>query len=341
MKINRNEFLDELKLLKMACDPKGSVVGSDCVAIKDDRLHTYSEDMVCVVNRPTNIDLCCVDVGRLFNLVRSMPEELEMVMETDDELLLKADNFGQISLLSNKSHKRPKIKKPVDWHTITTESVVNGIEVALTSCGTDVDMPSLRGIRVSSDHIDGTNGYSWSRAYLDLPHVVEPFSLSRSSANLVAALAPTHVVIGDEWIHWKRDHIHIATYKFASKFPKDLPVFQSDIKSGDISFVLPDLKKLVNLGSVLTNDHSNPWVSFRLEKNNLGVSWAGISGGYNVFYDVEGSGGCANFSVHYSQLKSVFCKSGAVCDVFPTLNCVRLSLGSAVFVCGIQTESSK
>ncbi len=243
MKINRQELLNVLEIVKPGLANKEMIEQSTSFAFIDGKVVTYNDEIS--ISHPVNgLEITgTIPAQELYQfLKKSKKDEIEIMVDKSEVCISSGKEKAGFALTQEIYLPLDSLKISDSWKK-TPEKLIEAIKFCIPSCSTDMSRPILTCVNVRNDGlIEASDGYRLARYQIEkLP--VNTFLLPVSSAKNLITLNIIEIAGGEGWIHFHTAEGTIFSSRiFTDKYPDTEHLFEVSGKT---------LKLPKNLGEIL------------------------------------------------------------------------------------------
>lgn len=170
MKINKNEFLKNLKIVKNILDSKSIVDYQEHFIFTDDKIIGFKDDVLII--QPFINDLnCSISAKKLFGVLEKINSEEILVKKTPKSLRIKSKNtVGELNVQDNEEIleiiESTNIDQTKKFYKLPS-NFIEGIELCRFATSSNMLEPYLTTIKIQGNEIIGSDDFRISRFVLD------------------------------------------------------------------------------------------------------------------------------------------------------------------------------
>lgn len=203
MKIKKQDLQTALEIVKPGLAGKEIIEQSTSFAFMDGMVVTYNDE-ISVSHPVPGLDLRgAVRSEELYQFLNKVSkDEIELDI-TENEVILKAGR-AKAGLRLQQEIVLPldEISDGGDWIPLP-EDFLAALAFVRDSCSQDHSRPVLTCIHVNGQTVEGSDGYQIMKYNLSEPLDVQGILIPAASSKELAKVKPTHLSLGDGWIHFK------------------------------------------------------------------------------------------------------------------------------------------
>lgn len=266
MKINRQELLDTLSLIKPGLANNDIVEQSTHFIFEAGEIYTYNDQITISHQLETDFDGIAIQAGSFYKLLEKLKEP-EIDCEIDANKLTIKSGKTKAAIAIEKEIKIPAITLPEEWIELPN-NFNKAVKFSLFSVSNDMTRLALTCLNIDEDYVLSCDNYRATKYKLD-NEVEEQFYLNGSAARILIRYEPTDYAIDDAWIHFTNEAGTIfSCRKMEIDYPDILPLF--DVKGDELE--LPeDLIETIDRVGVFVSaefDHDK-FIELNFQKNKL------------------------------------------------------------------------
>lgn len=226
MKINKQELVEALGIVKPGLANKEIIEQSTSFAFLGDKVITYNDE-ISISHPITGLDLQgAVQADNLYKFLGKIKDETLNFELKDNEILLKTGR-AKAGLLLQAEIKLPleEVSGKKQWIDLPKD-FVKFMSFAMTSCSRDMSRPVLTCVHIDqSGIIEASDSYRITHCDLKEELQFNTFLLPAISAVEVVKINPTSISIGKGWVHFKAEDETIISCRIINdKFPDTTPI---------------------------------------------------------------------------------------------------------------------
>lgn len=202
MKINKQELQTALEIVKPGLAGKEIIEQSTSFAFKDGMVVTYNDE-ISVSHPVPGLDIRgAVRSEELYQFLNKVSKDTIDISVSENEVLLKAGKAkAGLRLQTEIVLPLEEIGDGGDWVKLP-EDFIPGIRFVMDSCSRDHSRPVLTCIHIKQELAEGSDGFQIMK-YLMSDNMDVDILIPASSAKELGKVKPTHLALGDGWIHFK------------------------------------------------------------------------------------------------------------------------------------------
>jgi len=275
MKINRQELLDTLSLIKPGLANNEMVEQATHFIFEAGEIYTYNDQITISHQLETGLDGIAIAANAFYRLLEKLKEpELDCVIK-DNQLVIKSGKT-KASIAIEKEIKIPVIDLPEDWIELPS-NFNQAIKFSLFSISNDMTRPALTCLNISKDAVLSCDNYRVTEYKLD-SKIKKKFFLAGSSARVLIRYNPVEYAIDKSWIHFTNEAGTIFSCRTMQvDYPDVSPLFSVE---GEKVALPKDLIDTIDRTGVFVStefDHDK-FIELDFQKNKLICKSKGTAG---------------------------------------------------------------
>lgn len=308
MEIERTILKEILEAVKHGLASKEeSLVGSTSFYFEEGKVHTFN-DSVSVSCPIPEIDFQGeVNSVELLGFVsKTGAKMIKLELEQDNKVLVLTSGKAKAGLAVKEESTLPidSIGKISKWKKLDPE-VLAGMSFVKHACGTDFTRPIITCVNVTNGLIEGTDGFRIASTDLEIELPVDDFLLPASVVPYVVSIKPTHISLGEAWVHFKTaNNVVLSCRIFEDAFP-DSSAFR---KYEGTDVVFPDtILDILSRASIFNASASGnvAYVIVEVSLNKMIVSSKSDTGWFTEKAKIAYKGEAISFVVTISLLQEI------------------------------------
>jgi len=311
MKINRQELIKALEIVKPALANKEMIEQSTSFAFMDGRVVTYNDE-ISISHPVTDLSIDgAVKAGKLYGYLNKVKkDEIEFVI-TDSEIRMTVGK-SKAGLVLQAEVKLPldEIGKMGKWQKLP-EGLIEAIKFCVFSCSNDMSKPVLTCIHVRKDTSQAESSNNRRATFHKFDGILpgSSFLIPSHSAVELCKLPATHIAQGSGWVHFKTAEDTIFSCRiFQDDFPEMKHLFKVEGKELKLPKTLGDI--LDKAGVFSSKEHFlDDRVEISLADNKIKIRVEQDSDWFQEDANIRYSGEPISFQIHTAFLKEI-CQQG-------------------------------
>lgn len=302
MKINRENLLNDLNLVKAGLSAREFIEQSSCFTFKDGKVMTFNDEVAC--RKAVDLKITgAVQAQSLLEILAKLEEEELLVEETDGELEFRGKRkmFGVV--------KDAEIFLPIDrvempdkWTPLPKE-FTEAVGLVQHCASTDQSRFLLTCIHLSPDLVEACDNHQVMRVAIKTG-LTSDILVRATSLEPLTTLGMTKVAMTKSWIHFKNEEGLVYSCR---RYVEDYPVLDKlfEVKGHKVS--LPKgLVQASERASVFASDKlGDPTVKVVLQEDMIEVAGEGLTGWYRERKKVSYTGPRLEFLIAPQLLQHI------------------------------------
>jgi len=303
MKINREEFLNVLELVKAGLSPREFLEQSSCFAFQDGMVMTFNDEVACRMKVGIKVT-GAVQAASLLAILGKL---------TDPELLVEENEKGELEFRGKKKRfgvtKDAEIFLPIDrvetpkhWHPLVKE-FTEAVSRVQHCVSTDESRFLLTCIHIHPEHVEACDNMQIMRVKVKTG-IKSSVLVRGTSLRHIVSLGMDEVAMTKCWIHFKSQSGLIFSCR---RYTEDYPALDKVIEVDGHDIVIPKgLMEATDRAAIFAADKSgDPLVSVSLTTGVIRVRGEGLSGWYKESKKVNYKGPALDFCIAPDLLKYI------------------------------------
>ncbi len=296
--VDRQEFLEDVRMVEPATTEKEVVRQSDCVAFTQGFVFGY-DDELCIAH-PVDIDFeGAVRAGELRKLLGKINHKTIKVSGKSDSLVITygKDKKAEFSV--------EEVEMPLDeidipeqeeWEELPA-NFNECIKFVMFSASTDYSKPLLTCIHVNSDYAEASDDSRICKMWMvdESPEMLIPAGAARQ----IIKYKPTHTVVTDTWLYFSNEEGTILCCRTFGD--EKFPDLESRIPEKGKQVEMPeDMQDSLERSKIFTNAavERDQVVICTLEKNKFTLHAESEAGNITEPLDISYDGEKVQFGAH-------------------------------------------
>lgn len=306
MKINKQQLLEALEIVKPGLASKEIIEQSTSFAFIGDRVITYNDE-ISISHPIEGLNLQgAIEAPNLYKFLGKIKDEVLDFEPKGNEIILKTGR-AKAGLLLHAEIKLPleEVSGKKKWIDLP-ENFNKFISFAMTSCSKDMSRPVLTCVHINQTGvIEASDNYRITQCNLGDELQFETFLLPASSAVEVVKINPINISIGKGWVHFKSESDTIISCRIIlDKFPNVTQVL--NVKGTKI--ILPQtINEVLEKAMIFAKrDHiTDEIVSITIYEKKLVINAKSDTSWYEEDVNINYNGEKIIFSITPYLLKSI------------------------------------
>ena len=303
MKINREQFLRDLEMVRAGLSPREFIEQSSCFAFGNKTVMTFNDEVAC--RKPIEVSLTgAVQAQSLLDILGKLE---------DKELTVEENEKGELEFRGSKKAfgvtRDAEIFLPIDrvetpdkWHPLP-EKFLDAVRLVQHCVSTDESKFLLTCIHLHPEYIEACDNHQLMRCNLK-SGLKNPVLVRGASMSQILLLGMSEVARTKSWIHFRNESGLIFSCRV---YTEDFPSFDGALKVEGHPIVIPKgLAEAADRASVFASDKAgDPLVSVTLKTGALRITGEGLSGWYKEIKSVTYKGPQLDFLIAPDLLKHI------------------------------------
>lgn len=303
MKINRENLLSDLEMVKAGLSPREFIEQSSCFVFQDGHVMTFNDEVACRKDVGINIT-GAIQAANLLTILEKMD---------DPELLVRENEKGELEFRGKRKRfavtKDSEIFLPVDrveipekWRSLPKE-FTEAIGLVQHCASQDESKFTLTCIHLHPNHIEACDNYQIMRFTGDTK-IKESVLVRASSIGHIVSLGMDKIAVTKSWIHFKNQQGLIYSCR---KYAEDYHLLDNILNFKGHSIVIPKgLKDASDRAAVFAMDKAgDPLVTVTIKEGVIRIEGQGVTGWYEEVKKVNYKGPTMEFNIAPEILKHI------------------------------------
>lgn len=295
MKINREDLVSSLEMVRAGLSPREFIEQSSCFVFSDGMVMTFNDEIACRKAVPISCT-GAIQAGPLIEILGKIDDPDLKVRDTEEgklEFLAKNKRF---SLVKDAEIFLPidKVEVPEKWHPLPKD-FAEAIRLVQHCVSADESRFLLTCIHLHPEYVEACDNLQIMRCKINTG-LKKPTLVRGSSLKHITSLGMDEICLTKSWVHFKNPAgLIFSCRRYAEDYP-DLSQFL-EVSGHDI--VIPKgLKEAAERAAIFAEDKSgDPQVIINLTTGRLDVIGDGISGKYQEKKKVVYEGDPLKFAI--------------------------------------------
>jgi hypothetical protein len=338
MRIDRQQFLDDLCLAQLGTSSKGLMEQVDCLILDGSKVVSYNGEVKVEV---TGHDLAgvrgAIPPGDLINLLRKLPDnEIEVGLEEGGQLAIMGKNRkASISFETGVRLDLSDIKKPGKWVPLP-EVAITQLRRAADTCGVDDTWGAATCIHVTRNLVEASDNFRLFRWEGKTGFDEEVF-IPAQSISILESFTPDSVSVSGGWCHFWGGRVVVSIRgRQLERYP-DLA--KASTFEGDLVEFPAALSEIGHRAGVVAEGEGHSIrISVDIKDGKGRVKSKSVRGWYREVFKMGYTGSGLSFDVHPRILSEIVNFSSKV-----VVGADRISakVGEALFVIALKSRESE
>lgn len=299
MRVNREELLKQLELVRPGLAPREEVEQSSCFLFQDGRIRTYNEEISCSIKTKLPIT-GAVASKPLIAILQKLPEEEVEVTAADGELHIQGKKKEAGIRMEKDIVLKVEVEKPKEWKKLHAD-FTEAVRMAQLCAGTDESQFSMTCVHIHPKWVEGCDNYQMTR-YKIKTGITTPTLVRGSSIKHITQLDFEEFAETDSWLHFRSPSgLVLSCRRFVEEY-LDLSTLMN--VEGGVPTALPKgLAESAEKAEVFSSDNANEnVVKVELKPGKLRLRGEGASGWYSEVKSVKYDGPNLMFHINPRML---------------------------------------
>lgn len=335
-KINRENLLNDLNMVKAGLSPREYIEQSSCFVFEDGWVMTFNDEVACQLEVDLDV-VGAVQATNLLAILEKIPDEDLTVEENNNNELEFQGKGKRFGLTKEAEIHLPidKVERPKEWKKLPKE-FTEAIGLVQHCVSTDESKFVLTCVHIAPDYIEACDNLQAMRCRLKTGLQDSVLVRGKSLAH-ITTLGMDEVSVTKSWLHFRNQAGLIFSCRLYNEPYHSLdPILK--FKGSDI--VIPKgVADASERAAVFASDKSgDPLVTVNLSGERILITGKGISGWYKEVRRVDYEGPPMEFLISPLLLKHV---SEKYSDAQITSSKLKVSGGSWEYVTVLGQETAK
>jgi len=304
MKINRENFLRDLSMVKAGLSPREFIEQSSCLVFQNGQVMTFNDEVACRKEIEGLNFTGAIQANSLFDILEKLEDpELEATENDRGELEFrgKRKKFG-ITKDAEIFLPIDKVEIPSKWHKLP-EEFTEAIKVVQHCVSTDESKFLLTCVHLHPDHVEACDNLQIMRVRFEtgLP---KPMLARGTSIAHVADLEMNQIAMTKAWIHFKNEKGLMYSCR---RHNDEYPILDKLIQfEGHPIKLTKGLAAASDRAAIFAMDKSgDPLVKVTIKPGMVRVMGQGLTGWYKEVKKVTYEGPAMEFVIAPDLLKYI------------------------------------
>lgn len=304
MKIQRQEFLDNLQMVKAGLSPREFIEQSASFVFQDGEVMTFNDEIACRK-----------EIG--FNLTGAVQADLMMAIleKMDDEQLSLSENERGQFEFRGKSKRFwltrdaeiflpiDKVEKVKEWEKLP-KGFADAVKFVRHCVSSDETKFFLTCVHIRPDYIESCDNRQLTRYRIALPGVEESLLIRGAALIQITDLGMSHMSITRSWVHFKnRNGLMFSCRKYMEEYPSLGRILKFEGQPIIIPRGLLEAKERAVLFAA--DQSEDPLLTVQLRPGKMMLTGEGISGGYEERKKLKYDGPGLHFKIPPDVLQHI------------------------------------
>lgn len=303
MNVNREQFLNDLEMVRAGLSPREFIEQSSCFVFQDGEVMTFNDEVAC--RKEIGVKITgAVQATALLDILSKLEDE-ELSIEENDrgelEFQGKRKAFG-ITKEQEIFLPIDRVERPDKWRKLPPE-FTEAVGLVQHCVSIDESKFLLTCIHIHPEYVEACDNFQLMRCTMDMG-LKEAVLVRGSSLSELTSLAMDRVAITKSWIHFQNQAGLVYSCR---RYTEDYPNLDGLLKIKGHPIVIPKgLAKASERAAVFAVDPTGEaQVSVRVAPGKIRIMGEGASGWYKEVAKVAYDGPNMEFVVSPVLLKQI------------------------------------
>jgi DNA polymerase III sliding clamp (beta) subunit (PCNA family) len=295
MKINREEFLNDLEMVKAGLSPREFVEQSSCFCFRDGEVMTFNDEVAC--RKQVGLQVTgAIQANNLLAILEKLDDTELLIRENDKgELEFKGKRKG-FGITKDAEIFLPidKVERPKQWVELPKE-FTEAVGLVQHCVSSDESRFLLTCVHIHPNYVEACDNLQIMRVKVKTG-VKSSILVRGTSLVHITSLGMDQMSMSKSWIHFKN---HAGLILSCRIYSEDYPILDElmKVKGGDI--VIPKgLAEASERAAVFANDKSgDPHISVKIADGRVRLLGEGLTGWYREVKKVTYDGPTIEFVI--------------------------------------------
>lgn len=303
MKINREQFLNDLNAVKAGLSPREFIEQSSCLVFQDGQVMTFNDEVACRMGIGIHIT-GAVQAATLFSILEKMDDEELLVRENDKgelEFRGKRKGFG-VTKDAEIFLPIDRVEQPAAWKTLP-KAFTEAVGLVQHCVSSDESRFLLTCIHLTPSHIEACDNLQLMRCRVETG-LKKSVLVRGSSLVPITQLGMDQFALTESWIHFKNPEGLVFSCR---RYSEDYPSLENLIHFQGKKISIPkSLKDASDRAAVFAADKAgDALVRVMIKDDTLKVTGEGLTGWYKEVKKVAWDGPALEFLISPELLKHI------------------------------------
>jgi len=303
MKINREQFLTDLEMVKAGLSPREFIEQSSCFVFQDGMVMTFNDEVACRKKVELNIT-GAVQATSLLSILGKLDDPELMVQENEKGELEFKGKRKRFGVVKDAEIFLPidRVEMPEKWRDLPKE-FIEAIALVHHCASTDESRFLLTCIHIHPEYIEACDNLQVMRVKIRTG-LKSPVLVRSSSIRHIVSLGMDKAAMTKSWIHFKNQAGLIYSCR---RYAEDYPTLDAVMGVEGHAIVIPKgTVEASDRAAVFAADKSgDPLVSVSLSNGVIRILGEGLSGWYREVKKVSYTGPSMEFMIAPELLKHI------------------------------------
>lgn len=328
MKITRENFLNDLEMVKAGLSPREMIQQSSCFIFQDGMVMTFNDEVACRKEIGIQSIEGAVQATALLAILGKLDDENLRIRQNEKgelEFRGKSNGFG-VTMEKEIFLPIDKVEMPEKWKTLPKE-FTEAIGLVQHCVSTDETRFDLKCIHLHPEWIEACDNHQIMRCHLETG-LKSPILVQGTSLAPITDLAMDKYALTSSWIHFKNQSGLIYSCR---RYDEKYPEMTKNIQFKGHTITIPKgMAKAAERAAVFAQDRmGDPLVSVYLSQGRIKITGDGLAGWYKEMRKINYDGPSMEFLIAPNLLKHV---SERYSDAVLTPDKLKVEGGGWVYV---------
>lgn len=309
MKINRQELVKALEIVRPGLANKEMIEQSTSFAFIGDRVVTYNDE-ISVSCPVENLDITgAIKAAELYALLSKLTEEEIEIETTDTEILIKGEKAKAGFSLQKEIHlPLIDVEKVSDWKDIP-DNLLEVMGFCLFSCSNDMSRPILTCIHLKNTEegaiVESCDNYRCTRYKLDSSIPLDDVLIPHRNVEKLIKYEAQSVAENKGWLYFRmKDGTIFSCRVLEGDYPDLSPILQMEGKK----ILFPKkISSVLEKAAIFTKEEflTDQSVTVSLENKKMSIQTKGESGWFEGKINIRYSDDPITFAINPTFLKEI------------------------------------
>jgi len=326
MRINREEFLEQLESILPGLSTREIIEQSSCFIFKDGTVMTYNDEIACTQKSCLPIE-GAVQAMPLVSILRKLKEDTLEITSDGEELLIKGKRKkAGIRMDTDILLPIDSVEKPKKWKGLP-DGFAEAVSIVQQCSGKDETKFSLTCVHLTPKWIEACDGYQAARYRLKM-EMEKPTLVRKESIKHIVELSMIKFSETKNWIHFRNSTgLVLSCRRWVEDFPKISKLLK--VKGTPTKFPKGLIEAVEKAEIFSAENAEDNQVVVELRPNKLRITGRGASGYYQEIKDIRYKGQSLSFKVA-AELFADFVRHHNSCEI--TSDRLKITTGKYSYV---------
>lgn len=317
MKINKQELLEALAIVKPGLSNKEIIEQSTSFAFMGGKVITYNDD-ISISHPVTALELeGAIKAEELYQLLNKIKgDEIDIEINETEVQIKSVKVKAGLTLQAEVKLPLEELGTVSGWKYLPS-NFIKHIKFAVTCCSNDMSRPILTCINITKEGlVQASDSYRLITATLNKEMPCKNFLLPASAALQVIKLEPTHIILGNGWVHFKTPKETILSCRIFEESYPDIKAFLKH-KGEEVTFPVNFANLLERAAIFAKREHFlDEEVIVTIAENKIKVKGQSDTGWLEESANIKYVGESLNFRITPYLLQNII-KETLLCSINP------------------------